>query len=185
MKSTSIQSLRAARGVVLVVALIMLAIISLLVATSVGNVASSEAVNANTRLVQLATQSAEIALRYCEDATVQVTSGTLPVTPVPTVQDYDVRPMWTRTPTTAIWDVTPTVAFVLPLDTVNAAGSSVTYARPPECIVERMLPPSSDRYTTSFVVTARGFGPDVAPANTNRSRPKGTEVFLQSTIELN
>jgi hypothetical protein len=36
--------------------------------------------------------------------------------------------------------------------------------------------------SNSFVVTARGFGPEVASGT---ARPTGAEVWLQSTISLN
>jgi type IV pilus assembly protein PilX len=160
------------RGIVLIVALVMLAIISLLAATSIGNTGSSEAVLANTRLKQLATQSAEIGLRFCEEATVQTIQGTPPPL-APSIQAFATPSLWKGTPT-AVWDATPTAAFVIPLATVN----------PPECIVERLGPPGTSQYDKAFVITARGFGPDVAPASPTRAKPVGTEVFLQSTIEL-
>ena len=56
----------AQRGIVLIMALIMLVVISLLTAVSVRNATSSEGVNANVRQTQLAGQAAETALRYCE-----------------------------------------------------------------------------------------------------------------------
>jgi hypothetical protein len=34
---------------------------------------------------------------------------------------------------------------------------------------------------SAFVITARGFGPEVAAGS---GRPQGTEVWLQSTIEI-
>jgi type IV pilus assembly protein PilX len=170
------------RGIVLIVALVMLAIISLLAATSIGNTGSSEAVLANTRLKQLATQSAEIGLRFCEEATVQTIQGTPPPL-APSIQAFATPSLWKGTPT-AVWDATPTAAFVIPLATVNPPGTSATFARPPECIVERLGPPGTSQYDKAFVITARGFGPDVAPASPTRAKPVGTEVFLQSTIEL-
>ena len=64
-------------GVVLMVAMIMLIIISLLAAITVRNATSSEGINANLRQTQLATQAAETALRYCEDAAINlVNEGT-------------------------------------------------------------------------------------------------------------
>ncbi len=174
---------RRQRGVVLIVALIMLVVISLLAAMSVRNATSSEAVSGNMRLSQLANQSAEIALRYCEDAVIQIISGTGTLAPIPTITDYSATPSWQGGTTS--WDVTPTAAWPLPLATVNSSGASVTYARPPECLVERMVASTSPRYSTAFVITARGFGPEVPAAASNRARPEGSEVFMQSTIELN
>lgn len=68
------------RGIVLFVALIMLVIISLMAVMIVRNATSSEAVNSNVRQLQLATQAAETALRYCEDAAINlINSGTATV----------------------------------------------------------------------------------------------------------
>ena len=38
--------------------------------------------------------------------------------------------------------------------------------------------------TALYLITARGFGPEVAQANATRMRPTGTEVWLQSQIEI-
>ncbi|MBI2771379.1 MAG: hypothetical protein HYX47_17275 [Burkholderiales bacterium] len=167
----------------LIIALIMLVVISLLATMSVKNAASSEGVNGNIRLSQLASQSAEIALRYCEDAVIQMVSGTGTLVLLPTIQNYAATPSW-KLGTTS-WDVTPTVAFPLPIASVNASAASATYARPPECMVERLSPAGSAKYSSNFVVTARGFGPEVPAATSARARPNGSEVFMQSTIELN
>ena len=54
------------RGVVLIIALVMLVIISLLAVSSMRNSGSTEEVLGNVRTTELATQAAEIALRRCE-----------------------------------------------------------------------------------------------------------------------
>ena len=38
--------------------------------------------------------------------------------------------------------------------------------------------------TSTYVITARGFGPEVPAVDAARSRPRGSEVWLQSTIEI-
>ena len=182
------------RGVVLIVALIMLVIISLLASFSIRNATSSEAVSGNVRTTQLASQAAEIALRYCEDGVAQTMSGT----PTYTVSllAYQATPLW---PNMAKWDgttsqvanntvvgtTTQAVAYQV-IPTANIGGTA-TYPRPPECMIEsmRVLNSAGTVSTTStYVITARGFGPEVAAANSNRDRPVGSEVWLQSTIEL-
>ena len=69
------QQARAQRGVVLIMALIMLVIISLLTAVTVRNATSSEGISANARQTQLAIQAAEAALRYCEQGVLEVLSA--------------------------------------------------------------------------------------------------------------
>jgi Tfp pilus assembly protein PilX len=64
------------RGVVLIIALILLVVISLLAVTSVRNAGSTATVAGNVRTTELATQAAEIALRHCESSVLAVVSGT-------------------------------------------------------------------------------------------------------------
>jgi Tfp pilus assembly protein PilX len=181
----------AQRGVVLIIALVMLVTISLLTTLSIRSAVSTESVSGNVRTTELATQAAEIALRYCEEAVVQLApGGTVTLTVTPTILDYDTAtfPHWSKTTTT--WDISPRPAnlIVLPSASVNATGTATaTYKRSPECLVERMAVVNSagvQSFTSTFVITARGFGPEVPAADAARSRPKGTEVWMQSTIEL-
>ena len=182
------------RGVVLIVVLIVLGLLSLLAATSLHNAGSTESIAGNVRTTELANQSAEIALRHCESLAVgfaQAGSDPSPVT-----MDWL---------TAANWDKKTSTATVLGLDKVNPSGLLI-YKRPPECTVaaltvmvtgqdvmsadgtdfERVL--STDGIATNskstYLITARGFGPEVAAADANRSRPVGTEVWLQSQIKV-
>ena len=174
------------QGVVLIIALIMLVVVSMLATLSIRSATSTEAVAGNVRTTQLATQSAEIALRYCEDtlATVHKTPGSAPAGWVES--SYSATPYYTDLTTN--WDVNPAPkVFVVPLTSVNAG--SVTFKRPPECLIENVqvlsgTPMNTDTSTT-YIITARGFGPEVPAADLTRSRPPGSEVWLQSTIELN
>lgn len=170
-------------GIVLIVALIMLVIISILATYSVRNATSTEAVAGNVRTTQLASQAAEIALRYCEEGVEQsfAPTPTIVITPLA----YQDPPRWK---TMSNWDgstsVTAAAVIVVP---TTALGGTATYKRPPECMVEamRVLNSSNVLTTTStFLITARGFGPEVPAADTNRSRPTGSEVWMQSTLEL-
>ena len=65
-------------------------------------------------------------------------------------------------------------------------GGTSTYKRPPECMIEPTVIVSSGAFnsTTSYVITARGFGPEVAATDpATRKRPIGSEVWLQSVDE--
>jgi type IV pilus assembly protein PilX len=172
-------------GVALIMALIMLAVISMLASFNARNAASTEAIMGTVRTSGLAKHAAEAALRYCENAVLQIASGTGTLVSLPTVVSYATTPTWINT---GIWDSTNTAVFVVPSSSVNVSGVSVTYARAPECIVEQIPIVQSGSFTLtyslSFVVTARGFGPEVQAADSARSRPKGSEVWMQSTIEL-
>ena len=177
-------------GIVLVMAMIMLVVISLLAVNSMRNATSTESVLGSVRTSQLASQAAEIALSHCEYSvndvvnsagvytTTFTSSNILPTSTIPNWQS------------TTIWDTTSTVAiYILPIASVNLSGmTSTTYLRPPECMVERLARMGSSGVITtssSFVVTARGFGPEIPAANAGRSRPMGSVVWLQSTIQVN
>jgi type IV pilus assembly protein PilX len=77
----------------------------------------------------------------------------------------------------------------LPLTLVNQVGMlTVTYKRAPECMVEPvpvvLAGTAVANTSSSFVVTARGFGPEVAAADGSRSHPLGSEVWLQSHVQF-
>lgn len=192
-------------GVVLIIALIMLVVISLMAAMSVRNATSSEAVNANVRQTQSASQAAETALRYCEDATINmVNSGTGTSTATFTLASssstitFDINSIvYSGTSTIALGTPISTVAanwdstsssykiLVLPASMVNRSGISSTFSRAPECMVEHIEPSASPMYGKRLTVTTRGFGPEVSAADSTRSRPIGSEVWLQSSLEFN
>jgi type IV pilus assembly protein PilX len=181
------------KGVVLVIALILLIVMSLLAVTSMRNASSSESVAGNVRTTELATQAAEIALRHCESSAIMITKGS-PAAPNPANYTTTLTSTNLLRAATAVawqtigtWDGTSTSVYVLPSTVV---GGSTTYKRPPECMVESLngaaAPAFSATTTDAFLITARGFGPEVdALANpATRVRPIGTEVWLQSTIEI-
>jgi len=191
------QLAQAQRGVVLIIALILLVVISLLAVTSLRNAGSTETVLGNVRTTELATQAAEIALRHCESSVVEIVTvasggsstyaanlngftaaNILPASTTTTAQWQDI----------SIWDSNSTAPVVLPLSIVNQTATTATYKRPPECMVESLpvMLAGGLSTTASFVITARGFGPEVPALTdpTTRVRPTGTEVWLQSHIEL-
>lgn len=162
------------RGVVLIIALVMLVVISLLATFSIRSALSSEGVSGNVRTTQLASEAAEIALRYCEQG---VVAGTTSIS----ISTVTVPPLGVNT---ANWDGARTGVFVVPIDSVNRTGATATFSRAPECVVERMAVVNSSGVltsTTTYLITARGFGPEVANTTT---RPEGSEVWLQSTLEI-
>jgi type IV pilus assembly protein PilX len=181
-------------GLVLIVAIVLLAIVSVLAAFTTRNAASTEAVSGNVRLTELATQAAELALRHCEQSVARVITeaagGTPPSPLYPTdFTEAHILPAGSESnwESPGVWDsVTPHV-YVLPLAKMNQPGLTVTYKRPPECMVARVptqLASGAMSTQTLFVITARGFGPEVPAADLVRSRPVGSEVWLQSHIEL-
>ena len=188
------------RGVVLIISLILLVVISLLAVTSMRNAGSSESVSGNVRRTELATEAAEIALRFCEEHVLTVIDSSPPLTMTPTPQTNPPTPIilaptdppkWQDKLTSTSWDTkdSPAAASAPLLENkVNQAGIAKTYQRPPECMIEMQFPPGGSNKTltrmSSFVITARGFGPEVLSADSARSRPQGSEVWLQSHIQI-
>lgn len=174
----------------LIIALILLVVISLLAVTSMRSSASSENVSSNVRTTELATQAAEIALRHCESAAIKVVKvlGGDTTSAEATYSDQGLTSsqiLWATTSvqwqSTATWNSTSTTTYVLPASLV---GGTSTYQRPPECMVESLTGVTPVSTGAAFVITARGFGPEVAAADNIRSRPQGSEIWLQSTIEI-
>lgn len=173
---------RAQRGVVLLMALIMMVVISILAVTAVRNAGSAETISGNVRTTELGNQAAEIALRYCEQAVIQSFTGTGSLASLPTIHAYSAAPRWQ---VIGNWDSpgSPALNFIIPTTSINVNPTAASYQRAPECMVERMPARSgaSLSTTSTFVITARGFGPEVAAGS---GRPQGSEVWLQSTFEL-
>lgn len=162
----------------------MLVVISLLTTLSIRSATSNEKVSGNVRTTELAKQAAEIALRYCEDSVIQINAGVVTLPATPNLLDYESPPRWKSI---GNWDAAASDAFLVPKDFVNQATGAETFKREPECMVERMPVVTAGgaiSNTSTYVITARGFGPEVA-ADPSRARPQGSEVWMQSTIELN
>lgn len=189
------------RGVVLVIALILLVVISLLAVTSIRNASSTANVAGNVRTTELATQAADIALRHCEASILDIlrVAGGKTSTYPSTFKASDIlQPSTPPTPLKgqdrANWDSASTpIHYVLPLNSVNQTGmTDATYKRQPECMAELTDSVAgsitdstthivTESTTTYYVVTARGFGPEVEAGN---GRPVGSEIWLQSNISV-
>ena len=185
---------RRQHGVVLVVALVLLVLISLLAITSLRNAGSSENIAGNARTTELAFQAANIALRHCEASVLEIQKNAyrknLNLPPEETyvttftaanILPATYPPAWKKM---ANWDNAPTAAFVLlPLAVKENAAAAPTYSREPECMVEELLATPAGT-SKLYIVTARGFGPEVAKVDSARTPPSGSEVWLQSHIEI-
>ena len=174
---------QAQHGVVLIIALVLLVLISLLAVSSLRNAGSSEMVAGNVRTTELANQAADIALRYCESEALKLANAG--VEPDSTLNEWKNLETWDRPNTQKPWDGTSNSAFVVPAEFVNQPGMTYgTYKRPPECMIGKFPPETPPSTSLFYIVTARGFGPEVAAAGAARRRPTGSEVWLQSSIEL-
>jgi type IV pilus assembly protein PilX len=177
-ESHQTMKLHAQQGVVLIVALIMLMILSVLASISIRGASSSEQVANQSRQQALARQTAETALRYCEQQ-VQLYAANPATGFAP-----EAAPVGAGTPygweTMANWDTLAPTANLKTVAVTSAgdAGTAIYFARSPECMAQYLTPAD----TKVFVTTARGFGPEVGAKD--GSAPKGTEVWLQSVITM-
>ena len=166
------------RGVVLIICLMFLLLISITAAVSVRGATSSEAVANNSRTQALAMQAAEAALGYCEKLFNEFAKNGIGQAP-PAAPVGGAPYTWQ---TLANWDGAGTQANVQVVPFGDSASGEVKryFRRSPECIAQYYMVGKTD----TAVITARGFGPDVAEVNAARSAPKGAEVWLQSILTL-
>lgn len=174
------------QGAVLIIVLIMLALLSMTAATSLRNAQSTESISGSTRNTELASHAAEVALQHCEASVMKrmaIKSGETQsevVRYVTTFTDAHIAPLasppaWQDAK--GKWDTPSQYLFLLPLDLL---GNTPLYKRAPECLVESLTATPINQ----FIITARGFGPEVAAAGAKHVRPVGTEVWLQTHITL-
>ena len=168
------------RGIVLVLALILLVIISMVAIMAVKGSISGEQVSNNLRSNAVATQAAETALRYCEN---EVLSGvsTLAIQDVPLGATDSVFPtVWA---TRANWSTTKANTVTAAIaNSANAAGRTLNAL--PQCMIEKFPMPGGGTGGTdreAYVITARGFSPDYA-LDSGGKVISGGEVWLQSVL---
>ncbi|MEI6618998.1 MAG: hypothetical protein WCO17_07735 [Betaproteobacteria bacterium] len=165
----------AQHGFVLILALIMLVVLSAAAAWSAKAAISGEQISNNLRTVATAQQSAEMALRYCEN---QMVAGN----PASLVANMDGSPTPIKWQTRSNWD---TLANTLPTSVTNSTNSAgITMTLPPKCMVEELRLAQSDMQSAqAYLITARGYSPDYT-ADVNGKTKTGAEVWLQSSLRF-
>lgn len=172
---------RAQRGIVLAIALIMLALLSILAGISIRGASSTEQAANQGRLRALAQQTAEAALRFCEQQVqAHAADPSLGFAPEdePASAGGGAKYSWELMDN---WDRLPSAHLrTVPVKAAGDTGAAAYFSRPAECMSQYL---NSGRKV--FVTTARGFGPDVAARkDQDTTPPKGTEIWLQSLITL-
>lgn len=156
-------------GVVLVVVLIMLVVIGGVAAAAMKNAINADLVSNSARLESLATQAAQIALRYCET---QFSSGE--ITEEILKPDENV-PNWS---TLENWAKDSKKIHTVNADHMKSKDSSFTPSEMPQCMVEDFNAAVSNH--SIVIITARGFSPDYREKNGVRTA--GSVVWLQSIL---
>lgn len=189
--SSSAQTSPHQSGVVLVIALIMLMILSMVSIVTLRQASSSTQVSGNTRTQMMATQAADMALKICESRVTNFLTSAAGATLNPRMPvTGDVLQRWEPVNNVMVnWDLAASKTVDFP-DTVPANHYTAvltatdlnvpanTYRRFPECMAEFRI----NGLGNIIIITVRGFGPEVAAADQNRTPPNGTEVWLQSTM---
>jgi len=176
--SNRIHSQAAQRGVTMIVALIMLAIIGMVSASVMRSSLSTDQVANNARMQNFAAKSADVALRHCEAEFEGHAADPLAVPPV-------VASLPTITPEAFVpgnakrnWETFATWNTAVVYKVSGAAKASVTAVRQPECMVE-----FGDATGHLVIVTARGFSPDYSEDGSGRTLT-GSVVWVQSFLSI-
>lgn len=162
-------------------ALIMLVIISLAGLMAARNSATYEQFSNNMRTTQVARQSAEAALRYCEGVVIDIVSndGTTHGKLETKIFASELDP---EKLSTGEWNTKKNWAskaanLITYTPTFNSAvhdDATVKTAHPPTCLIQPM---TDER----FLVTARGFSND-ATVDEDGLLTRGAEIWLQSVL---
>jgi len=158
-------------GVVLPVVLIFLVIMMLLGVTAIRNVTLEEKMAGNSRSYQVAFQSAEEALRFCENhiqGTISPKFYAAQTTAVPKVSSTDELPAWSKDNWTATGYSTPVT-----LKTGSASSGASCMVEPFMISCKSLAISSSIEWCNGYRVTGRGTGPS-----------SETAVLLQSFFIL-
>ena len=162
---------RRQRGIVLIVALIMLVVIGLMSVSVMRGALSSDIVANNARAQSLAQQSALTALRYCERE-IQKSGSTLAKNARGTgIYWWQVFASW--------YPVSGRIATAVPQSVLASSNSAFSPVNPPECLAEKVK--LEDGATDAVIVTARGFSPDYSQDSSGRAT-SGTVMWVQSTV---
>ena len=174
---------RQQRGVVLVIALIMLIVIGLASVAVMRNVMNTDLVSENNRRQSQAMQAAQTALRYCET---QLEAGQNPQAASTSQSEESWRAFskW-QEDGTSLSQGKPIRVPAASLNSSNHqtsryADSGPTAKLRPQCMAQSRDTGSG---TPIIVVTARGFSDDYSAAN-NGITTSGAVVWLQSIVQL-
>jgi hypothetical protein len=170
----------AQRGVALIAALLMLALVALLSASLMRNALGLDLVAGNARSRSLAEQAALSALRYCERALLASPPG-LTLLDAPADDDGDPHTdgpaYWSRF---GSWHGGGRLAGDVPAELLVSDDGAFVAGHLPQCLAERHRV-ADDGLTELVLVTARGFSPDYAEDRLGRPRA-GAVVWTQAIL---
>lgn len=177
------RSIPGQRGIVLIMALVLLIMISLVATVAIRRATTGEQVSKGLRTQTVAFQAAETALRFCEDQILKntkITSGTSTLEPADYPEDGSSPSLWK---TRANWELSAKKAVAIDTSVVNSTDDAARKLKVlPRCMVERLrLPSEEGAEIEAFLITSVGYSPDYR-TNAKGTPDSGSEVWLQSTI---
>lgn len=165
------------RGIVLPMALIMLVIISLAGLLAARNAANHEQFSNNMRTTQVARQSAEAALRYCEG--VAINEGSVFETLQEKIVATELAPdkiadgAWNTRKNWAS-GASNLITYEPAFDTKVQKEAQLRTGNHPTCLIQTMT-------SGHFLITARGLSND-ADVDADNQLVQGSEIWLQSVL---
>ncbi|WKB52420.1 hypothetical protein [Eleftheria terrae] len=168
-------AVRAQSGVVLLVVLVMLVVIGFTSVSVMRGALNADLVSNNERMQTLATQGAQIGLRYCESL-LRLSD------PQRAEKGFNLQPK--ATGAKAAWETADkwsdaTVRVQVPDEWLEPEDNSVDLITP-ECMAEMSTMGTAD----VILVTARGFSPDYTANAETKATESGTVIWLQSILRL-
>lgn len=165
------------KGVILVIALILMVVMALSAVAAVRLSGVDELMNSNTRSRVMALQAAEAAINYCKGAVFNRPANFHVFRPSgSTDEGLKWQDMSNWTDSTKV-------------NSLNAElwGSKVTYRAQPECMVEEISPfvrlhlEDENNKVAAFRITARGFSPNYEK-NAAGYQKAGAQAWLQIVV---
>ncbi|MDA7415203.1 PilX N-terminal domain-containing pilus assembly protein [Xenophilus arseniciresistens] len=179
---------RRARGVVLVITLILIVILSLLGTFAIRNATQSERSINGIRSAEVAREAAETALRFCEQVAISDNDGKDytgfgatgmrdKIITAPTIaSESDSAAAWR---TTASWTAN---GITVPNDYFkNSASGTASLTNAPLCLIQKIKTTSKPELT-GYLITARGFANNAKFTSNAQQSTQGAESWMQSVL---
>ena len=163
------------RGVTLIIALIMLVVIGLASAAVMRGSLTSDTMANNARVQMLASQAAQLALRFCETQVERKPADWVSGFSIQAATAVGAAHNWESYTN---WE-SGGKAMTVPSSVMASAKSTFTPSTLPQCLAEYSNDVTGAK---AVIVTARGFSPDYA--ETSGRQTAGSVVWLQSTLSI-
>lgn len=182
MPRTTFPRRHGSQGIILPIAMIMLAIISFVGLMSARNSASYEQFSNNIRTSQVARQAAEAGLRYCERVAIDDADNEGKGYPVDAAKIISDIKLATPEESTAAWNskanwkTGAANLIAVSLGYTNEVRDASQIRHDPTCIIQALA-------DDGYLITARGLSNDAKVDSNTGELETGSEVWLQSILK--